>query len=233
MDNKLGREGHRKRMRKSYIANGISALEDHNVLELFLSLVIPQKDVKPLAYELINHYGSLENVLNADVEDLMQIKGIGESSAVALSLVKDINSRVNLNKNREVTKLNNSIVSQKYVKNILDCEDNEKLIMITLDNSLSIIKTHTISDGIVNSLKAEPKKMLESVIRDNAASIVIAHNHPHGNVTPSAADINFTLDTIQLMRKLDVRVNDHIIVGENNTLSMNNDMRYMIYFDKQ
>lgn len=233
MGNKLGRDGHRKRMRKTYITNGIDFMEDHNVLELFLSLVIPQKDVKPLAYELMNHYGSLENVLNADVEDLMQVKGIGESSAVALSLISDINSRVNLNRNKGVKRLSNSIISQKYVKNILECEDNEKLIMITLDNSLSIIKTHTISDGDVNSLKVEPKKMLEDVIRDKAASIVIAHNHPHGRAIPSAADINFTLDTIQLMRKLDVRVNDHIVVGENETLSMNNDMRYMIYFDKQ
>lgn len=231
MEQKLSRDGHRKRMRHNYVTNGISVMEDHNILELFLSLVIPQKDVKPLAYDLMNNFGSLENVLNASVDDLMQINGIGESSAVAISLVKDINNRVNLNKNRDIKKLNNSKLSQIYVKNILSGEEHEKLIMITLDNSMSIIKMHIIVEGTVNNVKPEPKKIIECALKDNASSIIIAHNHPHGKALPSNADINFTLEVIDLMRKLDIDVNDHIIVGESDVVSMNSDVRYMLYFD--
>ena len=102
----LEREGHRSRMRNTYINGGMENAPDHNVLELFLSVIIPRKDVKELSYSLINTFGSLEGVLNADVRDLMQVKGIGESTAVAISLIKDLYKRASLNRNCRIKSFN-------------------------------------------------------------------------------------------------------------------------------
>ncbi|MCM1114450.1 MAG: helix-hairpin-helix domain-containing protein, partial [Clostridium sp.] len=82
----LGRNGHRQRMRNQFLLDRMENAPDHNLLELYLTIAIPQKDVKPLAYALINSFGSLEAVFSASPEELMAIAGVGEVTAVAISL---------------------------------------------------------------------------------------------------------------------------------------------------
>ena len=103
---KLSRNGHRQRMREVYLAGGMQNSPDHNLLELFLSIIIPQKDVKELAYALINRFGSLEGVLNADANQLMTVNGIGQSAAVGIKMVVELNKRVANNRNKNVDNLN-------------------------------------------------------------------------------------------------------------------------------
>lgn len=227
----LSRYGHRQRMRNNYLKNGTTAMEDHQILELFLSLVIPQKDVKPLAYDLINHFGSLEAVFNASAQQLMEINGIGECTAVALSLVNDINCRVNANHNQIITHLDNSQKARDYVKNAIGSSRFEQVIVITLNNDLAILGCHCVSDGTVNCATVQPKKVVECVIKDNASSVIIAHNHPNGDPTPSMADLNFTLEVLGILRKIGVNLNDHIVACAHKALSLNSDSRYMMYFD--
>ena len=94
----LSRKGHRQRVKESYLKNSFDAMPDHNILELILFYAIPQKDVKPIAYNLINHFGSLENVLNADVSELIQVDGIQEHSAILLTLFRNVHRRLNQQK---------------------------------------------------------------------------------------------------------------------------------------
>ncbi len=227
----LGRDGHRGRVKQAYLQTGIDSLHDHNILELLLFYAIPRKDVKDIAYELINKFGSFENVFEANIDDLMSVKGVGENTAVLISLVSDINNRISLNKNSSVKALKNSELAREYVKNIIGRAKNEKVLVISLDNELGIIGSHIVSDGTVSCANVEPKKIIECVIKDNAASVIIAHNHPKGDSTPSDTDIAFTIEILQLLRKLGVKLNDHIIVGKKDICSMNSITKYMLYFE--
>ncbi len=227
----LSRNGHRQRMRNNYLKNGTDVMEDYQVLELFLSLVIPQKDVKPIAYELINHFGSIDAVFKASPEKLMQVNGVGECVAVAISLVNDINGRVKKKQNDTITHLNNSENARKYAQNEIGKSRRERVIAITLNNDMAILGCHTVSSGNINSATVEPKKVLEHVLKDDAACVILAHNHPNGEAVPSAADINFTVELLGLLRKIGINLVDHIIVGENDVISLNSDARYMMYFD--
>lgn len=209
----ISRYGHRQRMRDLYLSGGMENAPDHNLLELFLSLVIPQKDVKPLAYDLMNKFGSLENVINADPYELMNVNGVGESTAVAISLIKSINKRIAINKNNNVVKINSKQAAVEYCKNILGEETVEKFLLITLTNSGAVINHHIVFVGNVQSIKFDLRKFIELILRDNAAGIIIAHNHPKGSSEPSMADTKITSDIIGALRNLGINLIDHVVVG--------------------
>lgn len=227
----LGRDGHRKRVKQSYLQTGTDSLHDHNILEMLLFYSIPRKDVKDIAYDLINRFGTFENVFDANIDELMSVNGIGENTAALISLVSDINNRISLNRNNSVKALKDSELAREYVKNIIGGSKNEKVLVVSLDNELGIIGYHIVSDGTVSCANVEPKKIIECVIKDNAASVIIAHNHPRGDSTPSDTDIAFTIEILQLLRKLGIKLNDHIIVGKNDICSMNSITKYMLYFE--
>lgn len=209
----ISRYGHRQRMRDLYLSGGMENAPDHNLLELFLSLVIPQKDVKPLAYDLMNRFGTLENIINADPYELMNVKGVGESTAVAISLIKNINKRISINKNNNVVMINSSKKAAEYCRNILAEETIEKFLVVTLTNSGAVINHHIVFEGNVQSLKFDLRKLMEVVLRDNAAGVIIAHNHPNGSAEPSVADNAITSEIVGNLRKVGINVIDHIIVG--------------------
>ena len=98
----ISRDGHRARMRAAYLQGGGDAMPDHQLLELLLSISIPRKDVKPIAYALINRFGSLEQVFAAGAADLQQVPGVGEQTAVQILLVRDLNRRIHQNQNKPV-----------------------------------------------------------------------------------------------------------------------------------
>ena len=227
----LSREKHRERVRDSYLKNSFESMSDSNVLELLLFYSIPRKDVKPIAYELINRFGSLEAVFDADIKELVKVEGVGENTAILINLFHNIGIRIDKNKNRKVRKLDTSEKSTQFVCNELSGQNRERVLVITLDNSLNIIAVNDVSQGNSNSASVEPYKILECVFKDNAANIILAHNHPNGNKRPSNSDVDFTLEIINLCRKVKTNVNDHIIVGANGAFSMASDLEFAMYFD--
>ncbi|MCD7796599.1 MAG: DNA repair protein RadC [Clostridiales bacterium] len=190
-----------------------------------MSTVIPQKDVKPIAYDLINTFGSLENVLKAKPDDLMQVKGVGEITAVALSPVRDMNKRVSSNRNRNIVKLNTICDAMNYCVNALSEEKQETLILVTLANNGAVLNKHIINQGSVRGITAEPRQLIEYIVRNNAAGVIMAHNHPSGDPTPSANDIAFTVEFRATLRRLDINFVDHIIVSGNDCWSMKRDSK--------
>lgn len=228
----ISRYGHRQRMRDLYLSGGMDNAPDHNLLELYLSLVIPQKDVKPLAYELMNKFGSLENIVNANPTDLMKVKGIGESSAVALTLIKDINKRIIINRNNNVTMIDSTRSAERYCQNILGEETIEKFLVVTLTNEGEVIHHHVIFTGGVSEVKFDLRKFTEYVLRDNAAGVLVAHNHPKGDASPSAADVLVTSKIANQLSLLKINFIDHIVVGKNECKSFRNIKDYKYLFNK-
>lgn len=211
---KLGREGHRGRMRESFIKNEMENLPDHNLLELFISGVIKRKDVKQISYDLLNEFGTLENIFNAPVDELMKINGVGEVLAVELSLVSTLNKRIEKSKNNNVKSLSSISEAVKYCKNFLSSETVEKVLMITLDDRGKLLGSHIISSGTVNESFISKRDAVKLALKDNATNVIISHNHPNSNSSPSAADINMTISFKKLFRDVGIQLLDHIIVGE-------------------
>lgn len=211
---KLGREGHRGRMRASFIKNEMENFPDHNLLELFISGVIKRKDVKQISYDLLNEFGSLENVFNASVDDLMKINGVGEVLAVELSLVSTLNKRIERNKNDNIKSISTIEQAVEYCKNSLSGETVEKVLMITLDDKGRLLGSHIISKGTVNESYISKRDAVKLALKDNATNVIISHNHPNSNSSPSAADIDMTISFKKLFRDVGIHLLDHIIVGE-------------------
>ena len=201
-------------MRASFIKNEMENLPDHNLLELFISGVIKRKDVKQISYDLLNEFGSLENVFNASVDDLMKINGVGEVLAVELSLISTLNKRIERNKNDNIKSISTIEQAVEYCKNSLSGETVEKVLMITLDDKGRLLGSHIISKGTVNESYISKRDAVKLALKDNATNVIISHNHPNSNSSSSAADIDMTISFKKLFRDVGIHLLDHIIVGE-------------------
>jgi len=194
---------------------GMENAPDHNLLELFLTGIIPRKDVKPLAYAILNYFGTLERVINATPQQLMEVNGVGEATAVQISLIKTIYKRVMSNKNNSIKVLLSVHSATEFCKNLLSEELVEKAYLITLDGNYRIIGTYCVGKGGIDETYIDRKTIIAHVIRDEARFVYFAHNHPNAMANPSAADLNFTIELKKMLTDLRVVLLEHIVIGEN------------------
>ncbi len=224
--------GHRSRLKEKYLENSTSLVYDYEALELLLTYAIPRKDVKPLAKDLLAHFGSIDKVFSAGARQLAAVKGVGPNTAVLLTLVKDIQARCEKSRNENVKYVADSKSAADYFWNLLRSETREKFLIASIDNSNRIISCRTVASGDINHIDINSRDILENVLLDNASRAIIAHNHPSGIAEPSAADIDFTLNVRNILSSVNVELSDHIIVGESGVLSMRDSNRYSKYFVK-
>lgn len=202
-------------MRSLYINNEMENMEDYHILELFISNVIPRRDVKQVAYNIMNEFNnSLEEVINAPIERLMAVDGVGEVVAIEIKLINTILKRIERYKNVNVKYINSLDDAVMYCKNILACESEENVIMITLDNNGKILGCHSVSKGTVNESFVSKRDAVALALADNATNVLLAHNHPASNAKPSAADINMTINMRKLFRDVGIALLEHIIIGD-------------------
>lgn len=211
---------HRKRLRKRFLESGIDGLLPHEVIELFLTFVVPQKDVKNEAHEIIKKFGSVKGFFEASDEELYEIKFFKE---IAVSLRKFIRE-VSLLYHKQIAEDISISYSQKElidycIKKIGNLKE-EEFWLFTIDSKHNIIKEHLVSKGLTDRTPVYPKRILELALADKAHSILITHNHPNGNTKPSDYDITVTKALNIPAQVLGLNIIDHIIVSSNNYLSM-------------
>lgn len=222
--------GHRARVRKRFQNEGLTVFEDHNILELLLFYSIPQADTNDIAHSLINEFGSLSAVFDAPLESLTNVKGIGENSAVLIKLMSELFARYEQDKLKiKSVIINSSEKAGEYFVSKFIGETVEKLYALFLDNKCKILKVLEVSEGSINFTDLNIRKIVGGAINSNSASIIIAHNHPLGVAAPSASDIDATRNLILTLKKLDIKVNDHIIVAGKDYFSMalNNKFKHL------
>ena len=161
MDDKLSRKGHRQRVKDAYLKGSLETMPDHNLLELVLFYAIPQKDVKPLSYTLINHFGSLDKVFNASIEDLMMVDGVKEHTAILLSLFKSVNMRISQNNANEEIKLSSFEKISEFAANMLKDQKVENFLVITVASDDTIINSRIVSKGDVKTTGLKKKQLAE------------------------------------------------------------------------
>lgn len=206
-------EGHRDRLKGRFITEGLDQFNEHQVLELLLFYSIPRKDTNELAHELINKFGSLSGVLEADVSELMKVNGVGKNTAVLLSLVPSLSQKYINNRWREKPQLNSTQKAGAYIKSLFIGEKYEAFYAICLDSQNRVNYADKVHEGTIDSAPVYPRLIIESALRHQASSLILAHNHPGGSLHPSNADIDATKKIIAACETISVRVVDHIIVS--------------------
>lgn len=143
-------DGHRERLKARYLEHGLDNFNDINVLELLLFYAIPRADTNLIAHELLNRFGSLSGVLEASIQELQNVSGIGENSALLLSLIPQVSRRYMIDKTKPQKKINSASAAGKYFMPIFMYERDEVLYMLCLDSQKCVICCQLISRGVVN-----------------------------------------------------------------------------------
>lgn len=216
-------EGHRARLRESFIETGIEGMADHQVLELLLTYALPRVDVNPLAHRLLDRFGSLEGVLTARPDQLRQVKGIGESAAVFLSLLGEVDRRMLLQRfsggsKRTVLATPSSLGGYMLALSLQD--RYETLRLVCLNKRYELIHESVVSSGSLTEVLADPRPILETALVHKACFIALSHNHPSGDLRPSREDEDAALRIEKAAEAVGVGVVDQFILGRGAAYSL-------------
>lgn len=217
---KNGHEGHRKRLKERYKKEGLENFEPHQVLELMLFYCMAQTDTNPLAHKLIREFGSFSGVLNADVKDLMKVDGIGEHTAVFLTLIPELTRYYAKDLKRARPAIRNISEAGEFFTKLFIGEKNEKIYLACLDMRSRINNISLIAEGTTTEVPLYARKVLEEVLKNNAVKVILAHNHPGGSHKPSMNDVELTKQCISYLNPIKVKLLDHIIVCDSGYTSL-------------
>ncbi|MCI7137980.1 MAG: DNA repair protein RadC [Oscillospiraceae bacterium] len=213
-------EGHRKRMKERFIKSGLDDFAPHNILELLLFYSIPRGDTNPVAHRLIDTFGSLSGVFDATPEELAKVDGVGENSAILISMIPQI-ARKYLEDKADTANIVGgcsdigAFLLPKFVG-----RTNEALMMVSIDNKNKIISCSVVAEGTVDSAKVSRRKIMEEAMKVKATRVILAHNHPCGVAVPSSEDVVMTKEIGRLFAQVGIELVDHIIVANDDYVSM-------------
>ena len=219
-------KGHRERVRKKFLENGFNGLEDYEVLELLLFYVIPRKDTKAIAKELIKKFKTLANVLKADTLELKTIDGLGDVAITFLKMMGALPEKIYEDKLKnekiikdDTNKITNKEILLNFLRNKIGYKDVEKFYVIYLSSSNEVIAFEESSSGTLDRSSIYPREIYKRVIMENAKSIIIAHNHPSGNTCPSKCDIDITNEIAKGLKNFGALLLEHIIITRDSYFS--------------
>lgn len=217
---KPGYLGHRKRVRKRYLAEGLDNMEEYEVLELLLFYVFKQQDTKALAkYMLKNFDNSLVQVMNASREKLMELDGIGEATATLFPLIVDVIRYVDRLQTK-TAQLNTTASQAAHLRPFFVEPQLETMLMMCLNAKNNCLSVRRLSTGTSRQAFVNVAEIAREAVRTNADKVVLAHNHPNGNLQPSSSDRSTTSMVRQALAVLGVTLLDHLIVCDDKYQSM-------------
>ena len=225
-------KGHRERVKKEFLANGFNKnTPPHKILEALLFFCLPQGDTNPLAHDLLDRYGTIADVIDAPVVELVTFKGITESNVVLLKLIPTLMRVYNADKSaarpcfRSKADIGDYILGQ-YVGFTEEC-----LSLLSLDGNARLLSFDIIERGDIGSVGVSTRKIIEHVLKTKARFVIMAHNHPGGNALPSAADERLTKTIASALSHINVCLEDHIVIADNDYVSMKQSERYSEIFE--
>ncbi|MGL4324742.1 MAG: RadC family protein [Beijerinckiaceae bacterium] len=212
--------GHRQRLRDRFVESGAEAMPDYELLELLLTLVVPRRDVKKLAKDMLKTFGSFAEVLGAPVQRLTEFEGIGEIAATNLKVVAASAARMAKGAVADRTMLSSWTQVIDYCRTSMAFSDVETFRVLFLDKRNALIRDEVQQTGTVDHTPVYPREVVKRALELSATAIILVHNHPSGDPSPSQADIRMTRDIVGIAKPLGITVHDHIIVGKNGHASL-------------
>jgi DNA repair protein RadC len=206
-------------MRARLLAAGPQALADHEMLEMVLFLALPRRDTKPLARALLARFGSFAGAIAAPAVELCTIDGLAEAGVAALKLVQGAALRLALAEviNRPV--MGNWDRLMAYLTATLAREPVEQFRVLFLDTRNRLLADEAMGRGTVNHTPVYPREVVKRALELHATALILVHNHPSGDPTPSAADIDMTREIRGAAAALSIALHDHVIIGNDRWLS--------------
>ncbi len=213
-------EGHRQRLKQRFLNEGIDSFEPHEVLELLLFYAIPRADTNPIAHRLIDEFGSLSRVLEADPTDLAKVEGINQHSATLLHMIPSLLRVYNQDRWSHRPVLSSSRLAGEFVQSLFDGRVRETLIVVCLGKSRRVLNWRVVSEGEMDETLLPQRVVVEEALRQKACGVILAHNHPSGSLRPSYEDQTTTREVQKTLEAMHIELVDHIIVAGNRYVSM-------------
>jgi DNA repair protein RadC len=201
--------GHRERLRGRFREAGPEAVSDY-----VLFRAIPQRDIKPLAKELIAKFGSFAEVVAAPQARLAEVKGMGEAAITELKIVHAAANRLARGQVQKRTVLSSWSSVIDYCRTAMAYAEREQFRLLFLDKRNQLIADELQQTGTVDHTPVYPREVVKRALELSATALILVHNHPSGDPTPSRADIQMTQSIIDVATPSGIAVHDHIIVGK-------------------
>ena len=217
---KQAQEGHRQRLRERFLNEGLESFQEHEVLELMLFYCIQRKDTKEIARRLLNRFGSLPRVLEANPEDLRKVEGMGEVSATFLSMLLSVWRYYDVARTKNEKILKSLDACGDYLKERFKGMTKENVYLLCMDAKCKVLGCVWIGEGNVNSASIPVRRIVEIALSMNTSVAVLAHNHPSGVAIPSHEDVATTKRLAVALDSVDIVLADHIVVADNDFISM-------------
>ncbi len=214
-------DGHRARLKERFLEQGLDGFTDVQVLELLLYFSIPRRDTNELAHKLIGRFGSLSQVLNTGYQELMDVDGVGENTALFLTLLPSAYCFYSMDKEKQTdAPLLTTTDCGNYLMNHFNGRCNETVFLLCLDGKCKPLCCLKIGEGGINSAGVPVRRVVEAALGAKATSVVLAHNHPSGIALPSSEDIHTTHRIATALAAVDVKLADHIVVADSDFVSL-------------
>ena len=218
--------GHRRRLKNRFLEEGLEHFDDHQVLELLLFYCIPRQDTNPIAHALLDHFGSLSQVMEAPPSELQKIPGMGEASAAFLSLINSFTRYYQVNRASSLVILNTLEQCGSYLMPFFYGRRNETVYLLCLDAKCKVLCCKEVGEGSVNSASVPIRRIVEMALGANATSAILAHNHPSGLAFPSDEDQLTTRQLAIALAAVDITLVDHMIIADDEFVSLRQSGRY-------
>lgn len=212
--------GHRERMKAEFLVRGLEGWPDHRVLELLLFYTIPQGDVNDLAHELVERFGSLAGVLDASVEELKKVKGVGDHTAVFLRMLPAVLGRYQGARTRLSAIINSPEEAYAWLEPYFFGARNEMVYVLCMDGKRQVLGVRKVAEGSIEMAEVNTRRIAEEAIGLRAAQIYVAHNHVSNLAIPSQADW-LTTDTLRgALRPIGIELIDHLVFVDGDMVSL-------------
>ena len=208
-----------ERPREKLLIRGPASLSDAELLAIFLRTGTQGMDAVSLARTLLHQFGSLRQLLQADLESFCQGPGLGPAKYVQLQASQELMRRFLDERLIRENALTNPELTRQFLQSRLRDQEREIFALLLLDNQHRVIEFNELFFGTVDAAAVYPREIVTLVLKRGAAAVILVHNHPSGVAEPSRADRMITERIQAALGLLDIRVLDHLVVGDGETVS--------------
>ena len=213
-------DGHRERLKERFRSEGLDGFTEVQVLELLLFYSVPRKDTNEIAHALLEKFGTLAQVLDANPADLEKVPGMGSSSALFLKLLSAAGRRYQISRTESATILRTLEQCGAYLQPRCFGRKHEAVFLLCLDAKCKVLACKQVGEGSVNSAGVPIRRIVETALSANATMVVLAHNHPSGLALPSADDIQTTKRLAVALDTVEIALIDHLVFSDDDYVSM-------------
>ncbi len=209
-----------KRPREKLLNHGAKTLSDAELLAIFIHTGIKGKTAVDLAYALLKQFGGIRNIFDADEKEVCNMPGIGKAKYVLLQAALEASRRYLEEQLINTNVITSAEVAHNYLTAKLRGHKREIFACLFLNGQHQVIHYEELFYGTINNIAIHPREVAKIALQYNASSVIFAHNHPAGPPTPSPEDRHLTTTLTKILRPLDIKVLDHIIIGNNSYVSL-------------